>query len=42
MPNMLLLFFMTVSWAFSCECPEKYVYVPRPMNAPLPTATVSL
>lgn len=37
-PNMLLLFLMTASWAFNCECPDTYVYAPRPMNAPLPAA----
>lgn len=36
MPNMLLLFRITASWALSCECPETYVYAPRPMNAALP------
>jgi hypothetical protein len=41
MPKMLLLCFMAAACAFSCECPDTYVYAPRPRNAPLPATCVS-
>ena len=36
MPNMLLLFRITASWAFNCACPVVYVYAPAPTNTAVP------